>query len=82
MNSVASTIFLGTVKQEDSTWFKGYDEKYFFDRGALFAAMYGHCAYAMLVLFELKKVVSKNSMRFHKRLKTGLKGVRMFKKKF
>jgi glycosyltransferase involved in cell wall biosynthesis len=30
---------IGTVDQRDSTWFSGYNEKYFFDKGALFEAI-------------------------------------------
>ena len=31
--------------QEESSWFAGFTDKYFYDRGALFAAMYGKRAY-------------------------------------
>ena len=31
----------------ESTWFKGYDEKYFFDRGVLYAYLYGALAVPM-----------------------------------
>lgn len=31
----------------ESTWFKGYDEKYFFDRGVLYAFLYGFLAAPM-----------------------------------
>lgn len=37
MYSVSAKI--ADVTQEDSTWFKGYTDKYYFDKGALFAAM-------------------------------------------
>ena len=30
---------IGTVNHAESTWFKGYNEKYFFDKGALFCAI-------------------------------------------
>lgn len=32
-------IFLGTAYNKKSTWFKGYNEKYFFNKGALFTAI-------------------------------------------
>ena len=35
----SSPIYLGTVYHRESTWFKGYDEKYFFNKGALFTAI-------------------------------------------
>lgn len=51
----ASSKSLGTVAQSESTWFKGYDDKYFFDRGALFQAMFGISGLFLLPLFEIKK---------------------------
>ncbi|MDD2435018.1 MAG: glycosyltransferase family A protein [Bacilli bacterium] len=35
----ANTNYIGTVHQLKSSWFKGYNEKYFFDKGALFCAI-------------------------------------------
>ena len=35
----SSTINIGTVNHIHSNWFHGYDEKYFFDKGALFTAI-------------------------------------------
>ena len=33
-----SPIIVSTMKQDSSTWFKGYDRKYYKDKGALLAA--------------------------------------------
>lgn len=35
----ASSKFIGKVEQNKSTWFNGYDSRYFFDRGALYYAI-------------------------------------------
>lgn len=35
----SSTKKLGTVYHEESTWFKGYNKRFFFDKGALFTAI-------------------------------------------
>jgi len=78
---VASNIMLGTVKQETSTWFKGYNEGYYFDRGALFAAMYGKWAFLFLVLIELKSIHKKHTVSFGNRLSNGLKGIKSFKQR-
>ena len=43
-------VLIGREEQRpggESTWFKGYDEKYFFDRGVLYAYLYGALAAAM-----------------------------------
>ncbi len=68
---------IGTVKQEKSTWFNGYDDKYYRDRGALFYAMYGKKASTILVLFELKKGLKGIKARLH----NSKVGVKNFKKR-
>ena len=35
----SSNKTIGKITNDDSTWFKGYNEKYFFDKGALFTAI-------------------------------------------
>ena len=74
----ASHECLGMVKQEESTWFKGYNEKYYFDRGALFAAMYGSYAHIMLLLFEIKNISKRENIPFSQRYKLEKSGVRQF----
>ena len=34
-----SSKYIGTVEHNKSTWFNGYDEKYFYDKGALYTAI-------------------------------------------
>ena len=48
---------IGKVDMEESTWFTGYDEKFFFGKGACCAAMYGRwsglfCYYFLLRCFR------------------------------
>lgn len=38
---------IGANEYRKSTWFNGYDEKYFYDKGALFAAMFGKWGYTL-----------------------------------
>ena len=42
---------IADVSQEDSSWFKGYTEKYFKDKGVLYTAMYGKKAGFLLPFF-------------------------------
>ncbi len=35
----SSPIYLGTVSNDNSTWFKGYDHEYIFNKGAIFTAI-------------------------------------------
>lgn len=49
---VAVPVEIGRVRHSDSQWFSGYTDKYLFDKGALFAALFGfalpYCAYMLL----------------------------------
>ena len=56
---------IGTVQQEESTWFKGFDEKYFFDKGVLMKQCFGPWAKILLVA-----LLAKNG---HQTQKIGLK---------
>ncbi len=51
----ASTGVIGKETYRESTWFHGYDEKFFFDRGYLFAYLYPKSAYLWLLRFVLTK---------------------------
>lgn len=50
----ASPRTVGTVSQTESTWFKGYSDKYFIDKGALYAAMTKRWAKLMCLQFCLR----------------------------
>ena len=50
----ASPCCIGTVRQESSTWFRGYTEKYYRDRGALFCAISQRFAYFLCIQFILR----------------------------
>lgn len=49
-----STETIGKVNHGDSTWFHGYTDKFFFDKGALYATIYPHLAYALSVYHCVK----------------------------
>lgn len=78
LRGYASSYHIGTVKQEESTWFRGYNEEYYQDRGALFYAMYGKRAKAILFLFELRN--KERTFPFFKRLHLGKIGIKKFLK--
>ncbi len=54
-----SPVKIGEVDMSNSTWFKGYDEKYFFDKGALIGATYPELSYLLIVLQALRNSKSK-----------------------
>lgn len=50
----ASTQKIADVKQEDSSWFTGYNEKYYTDKGALFGAMGSLSSLFLIPIMALK----------------------------
>ena len=68
---------IGTVEQKESTWFRGYTQKYYYGRGALFRAMYSKKAKIILFIFELTRGKDKKEP-LSKRLKWGFKGIKEF----
>ena len=50
----ALPIRIGEEVARPSTWFKGYTDKFFFDRGVLYTYMYGALAFPMAVRFVIK----------------------------
>lgn len=55
MRLYASDKCIGREEARESTWFKGYTEKFFFDRGVLFYFLYGAFAYIWGIRFVLVK---------------------------
>ena len=55
----ASPIVIGKESEGDSTWFQGYTEKFFFDRGVLYHYLYGKLAkvWALRFLVAHKSVL-------------------------
>ena len=45
---------IGREVERESTWFKGYTEKFFFDRGVLYHHLYGNMAYPFGLRFLFK----------------------------
>lgn len=46
-------VTIGRERAGDSTWFAGYNEKFFHDRGVLYHYLYGRLAFAMALRFLL-----------------------------
>lgn len=49
-----SPIVIGTVDMSNSTWFDGYTEKYFFDKGAIIACAYPKIKYLLILIQSIK----------------------------
>lgn len=70
------------VDQTTSTWFKGYNEKYFYDKGVFFAALaakFGRLL-CLLLLFKNRKRYFNNTSELIRGIKRAMKGYRDFKR--
>ncbi|WP_461205040.1 glycosyltransferase family A protein [Clostridium sp. DL1XJH146] len=50
----AEPTIIGTVSQQESTWFKGYTDKFFLDRGALFHCLWKKWAWILCLQFAIR----------------------------
>lgn len=78
----AVPVELGEEQERESTWFKGYTEKFFLDRGVLYHFLYGRLAYFMAVRFVFAHgkvmcgdIPPKEALRL---IKKGIQSVRNF----
>jgi glycosyltransferase involved in cell wall biosynthesis len=67
---------IGTVYHKYSTWFKGYNEKYFFDKGVLLKYIFGVLGYPLGVLILLKNYKTTKELGFTNAVKNFFKGMR------
>lgn len=65
---------LGTVYNKTSTWFKGYNEKYFFDKGALFTAISRRFRILLIMQYLLRHRGVLKDIKFLEAIKLMLKG--------
>ncbi|MBV7508967.1 glycosyltransferase family 2 protein [Bacillus sp. sid0103] len=58
---------IGYASQEDSTWFEGYTDKYFFDKGAFFACLSRKMYWLYCIMYSLKwrKMLKENGGIYH-----------------
>ncbi len=75
-----SKIFLCTVSDDNSTWFKGYDTKFFISKGALFKAISKHFCFLLCLqyLIRHKEVLKQNKYSFSYTYKKMLQGAKQF----
>ena len=74
--------FIATVDQTTSTWFEGYTEKYFYDKGALFAALSKRWGRLLcsLILFKNKKSLFCDGVSYKQGKKLAKAGMAGFRK--
>lgn len=55
MRVIASNQLIGYVKQEESSWFNGYNKQFFIGRGVLYKKMFGGMSFFASLVFLIKK---------------------------
>lgn len=74
-----SPEFIGTVHFDSSSWFKGYDEKYFVDKGASYCSISPRLAVAFCFVFLMRHSDFYEKGQFFKKMSLMMKGVKTFK---
>ncbi len=72
---------IATVDQTESTWFKGYNEKFIYDKGVFFGAAFGKNAFIMCLQYLLRhsKIYKSANLKFTQALLLMLKGASGYK---
>lgn len=71
------SVCIGVIHQGSaSSWFAGYHEKYFYDKGVLMKTAFGVCAYPLTVLLILKNRKQTKELGMGRAILSALKGIR------
>ena len=76
----SSTKNIGFVSQLKSTWFKGYDEKFFYDKGAVFTAISKKFRFVLFIQYLLRHKEVLEKVKFTKAYKLMINGSRDYLK--
>ncbi|NLN49472.1 MAG: glycosyltransferase family 2 protein [Clostridiales bacterium] len=79
LNVYANPTIIGYVNQESSSWFAGYNEKYFFDQGLLFACVSKRWAKILCLQFLVRHYkMFRKDISIKKSFKHMIEGVKTF----
>ncbi|MBR2555548.1 MAG: glycosyltransferase [Aeriscardovia sp.] len=70
---------IGNVTHGESTWFKGYTDKYFYDKGVLMGTIFGIAAYLLVVALFLKNTEQTKDYGLMKAIRIAFNGVKQRK---
>lgn len=77
LNIIKYPCVIADEISKESTWFSGYNDKYFFDKGALMSAIYPKSKYFMALVFSIKHGWSRSTNKL-KVIKLYLAGARCY----
>lgn len=79
---ISNTAKIADVDQETSTWFNGYDDKYFFDKGVFFTCLSNNLAHILILQFLVRKyTMYKDTISFFKAYRDMVEGMKYFRGK-
>lgn len=73
-------VVIAKLIDRESTWFKGYNDKFFFDKGVLFAQLFPTSCYLFALVHCIKKRKNYETYGFKKGYKQMCKGIRYRKR--
>ena len=76
----SSPEYLGIAYNEKSTWFKGYNEKFFFDKGALFTAINSKIRHILILQYLIRHKDVLKDCDFKKAYKMMIEGSKEYRK--
>lgn len=68
--------YIGNVIHGESTWFQGYTDKYFYDKGVLMGTIFGVMAYPLVIVLFLKNSGQTKTYGLKKAIKKAFEGIR------
>lgn len=73
-----NSAYIARVDFSESTWFKGYDEKFYFDTGIYLGVTYGKAAYlfSLYYLLQSRKIANMHLSVVFKQMSKGIKAFR------
>lgn len=74
MNVRTSSTKIAVIDFSDSTWFKGYNNKFYFDKGALFHSLHGNACILFSFIYLLTHVKEKSNLSFREKFSLMCKG--------
>lgn len=80
LKAYTSPLIIGKVDFSKSSWFNGYNEKYYFDKGALFYALHKKLALFFSVVYLIRYHKEKSNLTFKQKINLFKDGINSMKK--
>lgn len=79
LKMIACAETIGVVNHQDSSWFRGYNEKYFYDKGVIYTAISKQLAIPLMIQFAIRRrSLFKSQMSVYDALKHMYRGYKTY----